>query len=98
MRETNKLIIKQFVFSQSTNGNAHATVKFSVRLCLRTVILFKIGNELRGRRGQSQLLGTAAIILPGLQDLLLGGLLLKGNEHRRRMTVGDGHADALGCQ
>ena len=65
---------------------------------LRTVRLGKVVEELLGCAGKIELLCSALIILPNLDDFFNAGLLdafLKGHEHRRGVTVGNGHAQTL---
>ena len=52
-------------------------------------------EELLGGRGESKLLRLSFKGRPRLQDLLFCGLVCKLHEHRRRVAVRNGHAQAL---
>ena len=96
MAHAGKLVIKQGVLAQAADAHSHAVLGVAVQLGLRTIRLGEVMQELLGCAGQVKLLCGAAEVCPCLQNLLLGGLLLKAYKHGSGVAVGDRHAEALG--
>ena len=95
MAHAGKLVIKQGVLAQAADAHSHAVLGVAVQLGLRTIRLGEVMQELLGCAGQVKLLCGAAEVCPCLQNLLLGGLLLKAYKHGSGVAVGDRHAEAL---
>ena len=95
MRQADKLIIIQRILAQTADGNPHAALKVAVELGLRTVFLFKIGQEMCRSRGQLEFLCTPLKAAPTRNHLFLGRLVLELDKRRRHMTVRAGNAQAL---
>ena len=66
MRKAYELVVVNDVLAESAAGHAHTAVEVTVEVCLGTVILLKVGDELLGSRGQTESLGLTLIILPSL--------------------------------
>ena len=92
-----KLPVKHCVLSETACSYSHTAVDLTVSLALRTVILFKISNELLGSVGESVLLGKTLKALPSLQDLFLCGLILKVYKNGSCVTVCYRNSQALAC-
>ena len=97
MRQADKLIIVQCVLAQTANGDAHAAFEVAVQLGLRTIVFFKIGQELFGSARQVQFLRKSLKVSPALNDLLFGRFFLKVHKDCGGVTVQYRYADALGC-
>ena len=95
MGKTNELVVVNDVLAKSACSHAHTAVDIAVELSLRTVIFFKICDELLGSVGKTKLLGKSLEILPLLKDLFLGGLIFEFYEYSRCVSVCNGNADAL---
>ena len=93
--QTDELVVVLAVLAQTAEGDGHTALEVAVQLGLRHIVFLEIFEELLGCRGEFQLLRTAREIVPLLDDLLLGGLILKADEHRGEVTVGHRHAQAL---
>ena len=48
-----ELIVVDLILAESADSNAHAAVNITVELCLGTIILLKVGDELLGRVRES---------------------------------------------
>lgn len=72
-----ELVVKQGVLAQAADADSHAVLGVAIQLGLRTIRLSEVVQELLGCAGQVQLLCRAAEVSPGLEHLLLGGLLSK---------------------
>ena len=95
MGKPNELIIKHIVFAQSAHGHAHTVARHSVKLCLRSVIFFKILQELFGSGGEFKKLRFALEACPRRQNFFFAWLIFEGYKHGRRMPVGNGYSKTL---
>ena len=93
--EANELVVPDDIVSQTADGDSHAVFKVSVKLCLGTVILGEVVEELLGCGGKLQLLRNAAVLCPSLDNFFLGRLLVELNEDSCGVTVGNGNSQAL---
>ena len=96
MGEANELVVVLGILTQTANGNGHAALEVAVEAGLRSVVLGEVVDELLRCARELELLGLALELLPELEDLLLGGLLLEAYEYGCRVAVRYRHAQALG--
>ena len=96
MGQAHKLVIVLCILSQTTDGNCHTILQVPVQLRLGPVIFLEVMEELLRRRGQLQFLGYAGKCLPALEDLLLGGLVFKGNKYSSSVAILYRHTETLG--
>lgn len=80
MAQAHKLIVKNAVFPQAADGNAHAVLKIPVQPRLRMGGIFAVLQEGLGRAGKLQALRFGFKAVPALEDFLRLGLWRKLTE------------------
>ena len=73
--KSDKFPVKQGIFSETSDGDAHALLIVYIQSYLGTVILLKVLDELLRRAGKVLLLGHAAEGAERIDQLLLCGIL-----------------------
>jgi len=96
VREADELVVPDRIAAQAADGDPHAATGVPIEPRLRPVVVGEVGQVRRRCARQAKLLRLAGRLLPTLEDLLGGRLLVEAHEDGRQVPIAGGDANALG--